>query len=77
MTETGVIAMYIRERAREREGIERESVYGSEREKEGGGSCKKCTSRHTNTSIKRLIGIYTLTDGEWWKCTLKTQTGCR
>lgn len=73
-------ALTTREGERERErGMERESVYGSEREreKEGRWQLQKCTSRRTNTSIKRLIGIYALTDGERWKYTLKIQTGCR
>lgn len=71
MTETGVIAMYIRERGRERERWRDSSVYGSVRRSRL--QLQKYTSRHTNPSIKRLIGIHALTDGEWWKYTLKIQ----
>lgn len=62
MTETGVIAMYIRERGSERERWRDSSVYGSVRR--GRLQLQKYTSRHTNPSIKRLIGIHALTDGE-------------
>ena len=82
MTETGVIAMYIRGREGERlklstlEGErEQESIYGSEGEREGGrrevAVCKKYTFRRTNTSLKRLSEMHALTDGEQWKYTLE------
>lgn len=58
--ETGVIAMYIRER--EREGwrlsrVERGSIYGSEGRK-AVAKTKTHTCRRTNASLKRLTLIY-------------------
>ncbi len=79
MTETGVIAMYISEREMEREqGGERAFMLVRGR-KEGGGSYKNTHPDAHNTikTIKRLIGKHALTDGQWWKYTLKIQTGCR
>lgn len=38
---------------------------------------KKITSKCTNTSLKRLILIHALADGEQWKYILKTQTGLK
>lgn len=81
MTETGVIAMYIRERDRGREGDGnwagwRESIYSSVG-REAVAKTKIHTSRCTNTSLKRLILIYAVTDGDGGDAAWKHRQGCR
>lgn len=38
---------------------------------------KEKEGRGANTSLKRLILIHALTDGGWWKYTLKTRTSMK
>lgn len=56
------------------QGGERERLSGRGRRREVAVAKKKNTRRTNNTSLKRLILIYAVTDGERRRYILKTQT---